>query len=388
MNKPELRFPEFSEEWEREFLGNLLTFKNGINASKEKYGKGVKFINVLDIINNNFIKYDNIIGLVEVSEKEIKNNQVSYGDILFQRSSETREEVGQTNVYLDKEKDAVFGGFVIRGKKNADYNPLFMNYLLKTSKARKEITSKSGGSTRYNVGQETLRTVVITLPTLPEQTKIANFLSAVDKRIENGKLIIDNLKLYKRGLMQQIFSQKLRFKDKNGQNFPDWEEKRLGDLTNITTGKLDANAMKDNGIYRFYTCAEEFYFIDKYAFDTEALLISGNGANVGYIHYYKGKFNAYQRTYVLDSFSENIIYIKYFLGRHLRKRIMRERNEGNTPYIVLGTLSNFKIQLPSLPEQKKIANFLSALDRKIENAEKKLEHLKEWKKGLLQKMFV
>ena len=79
--------------------------------------------------------------------------------------------------------------------------------------------------------------------------------------------------------------------------------------------------MVENGQYRFYTCAKDYYYIDKYAFDTEALLISGNGAYVGYIHYYKGKFNAYQRTYVLDQFTENIQYIKVYLDEFLSKRI-------------------------------------------------------------------
>ena len=120
----------------------------------------------------------------------------------------------------------------------------------------------------------------------------------------------------------------------------EWQVKKLGDFSSITTGKLDANAMVENGRYRFYTCAREFYKIDQYAFDTEALLVSGNGANVGYIHYYKGKFNAYQRTYVLDNFRENIGYIKLYLDRYLKKRILQEKFEGNMPYIVLSTLKD------------------------------------------------
>ncbi len=147
---PKLRFREFEENWYKTKLGDFLTFKNGLNSDKEKYGSGIKFINVLDIINNDFITYNRIRGSVEVTDKEIEKNSVSYGDILFQRSSETREEVGQSNVYLDPDKTAVFGGFVIRGKRIRDYNPLFLHFLLKTDSARNEITSKSGGSTRYN----------------------------------------------------------------------------------------------------------------------------------------------------------------------------------------------------------------------------------------------
>lgn len=162
----------------------------------------------------------------------------------------------------------------------------------------------------------------------------------------------------------------------------------MGDLCNITTGKLDANAMCSNGIYRFYTCAKEFYYINDYAFDTEALLISGNGANVGYIHHYNGKFNAYQRTYVLDNFKQNIIYIKYYLETFLHQRIESEKKAGNTPYIVLSTLSNFKIKYPAINEQNLIAKFLSEIDTVIEKHEILLDQILTIKQGLLQQMFI
>ena len=179
---------------------------------------------------------------------------------------------------------------------------------------------------------------------------------------------------------------KLRFPE--FRDVGEWEVKRLGEVCKITTGKLDANAMVDHGRYRFYTCAKEYYFIDKYAFDTEALLISGNRAYVGYVHYYKGKFNAYQRTYVLYKFKHNIIFIKYFLEQNLPKRIETEKKDGNTPYIVLSTLTDMKIFLPSLPEeQQKIADCLSSIDELIELQTKKLELLKAHKKGLMQQLF-
>jgi type I restriction enzyme S subunit len=168
-----------------------------------------------------------------------------------------------------------------------------------------------------------------------------------------------------------------------------WNKELLGNIAkDITTGKLDANAMTENGEYRFYTCAKNYFKIDKYAFDKEALLIAGNGAYLGYIHYYKGKFNAYQRTYVLSDFTHNAIYLKYFLERFLPARINREKKDGNTPYIVLGTLTEMEIFVPRSPtEQQKIAACLSSLDEVITAEGKKLEALKEHKKGLLQNLF-
>ena len=179
-----------------------------------------------------------------------------------------------------------------------------------------------------SLSKSTIEQIEISIPFLPEQKKIASLLSLIDERIECQRKIINQLETAMRIIREKIFNQQIRFKDENGNYFTDWIYQRLGKMSHITTGRLDANAMIENGDYRFYTCAKDFYKIDKYAFDTEALLISGNGANVGYIHYYKGRFNAYQRTYVLDDFRENILYVKYFLDTYLEKRINLEKKEG------------------------------------------------------------
>lgn len=181
-------------------LGDLLEFKNGINASKEQYGKGIKFVNVSDILNNDFLTYENIAGLVDIDSLTLSKYSVEYGDILFQRSSETRDEVGTANVYLDKDNTAAFGGFVIRGKKQGDYNPIFLNNLLKSATARNSITSRSGGSTRYNVGQEILSSVKLCFPTIAEQEKIGKLLSLIDNRIQTQNKIIKKLESLIRGI--------------------------------------------------------------------------------------------------------------------------------------------------------------------------------------------
>jgi len=168
----------------------------------------------------------------------------------------------------------------------------------------------------------------------------------------------------------------------------DWEVKKLGRACEqITTGKLDANAMEKNGEYRFYTCAKEHYFIDKYAFDTEALLVSGNGANVGYIHYYKGKFNAYQRTYVLSNFKENIFFTKLLLDKNLKERIRTEVNAGNTPYITMGTLTEMNIAFPKKSEEQEvIVTSLFDTDKLIEKLEKLIEKKRAIKQGAMQEL--
>ncbi|MCY0792030.1 restriction endonuclease subunit S [Morganella morganii] len=116
----------------------------------------------------------------------------------------------------------------------------------------------------------------------------------------------------------------------------------------ITTGKLNANAMEDNGAYPFFTCNEEPYRINTYAFDLEAILISGNGSQVGHLNYYNGKFNAYQRTYILGEFNENvdIMYLYYYLMHTLKHYIHKNSKKGSVPYITMPMLENFTFPIP------------------------------------------
>ena len=249
MAKPKLRFPEFTDEWEEKQLKDFMVFKNGLNADKDKFGSGIKFISVMDILNNPFITYDIIRGKVDVDEKTLDNYSVTYGDVLFQRSSETREDAGKSNVYLDKKNTATFGGFVIRGKKIGDYSPEFMNSLLKSPKVRKEITSKAQGAQHINVGQETLENVSIVLPTVKEQEKIADFLSSVDDIIEEHKEKIAALEEQKKGIMQKLFNREVRFKVDDGSEYPEWEEKRLEDIAIIKMGQSpDSSSYNDEHI--------------------------------------------------------------------------------------------------------------------------------------------
>ncbi|GAA7777420.1 hypothetical protein HpBT0205_00960 [Helicobacter pylori] len=225
---------------------------------------------------------------------------------------------------------------------------------------------------------DNFRNTLIPLPPLNEQNAIANILSALDRYLCALDALILKKEGVKKALSFELLSQRKRLKGFNQA----WQKVRLGDICEITTGSLDANEMVHYGKYRFYTCAKEYYFIDKYAFDTEAILVSGNGAYVGYVHYYKGKFNAYQRTYVLDNFSEHIIFVKYFLTMFLQSHIQTNRNEGNTPYIVMATLKDFEIPLPPLNEQIAIANILSALDKEIASLKNKKRQFENIKKAL------
>jgi type I restriction enzyme S subunit len=172
-------------------------------------------------------------------------------------------------------------------------------------------------------------------------------------------------------------------------SIPDgWETTQLGIVCRrITTGKLDANEMVADGDYPFFTCARENYRIDTYAFDYEALLVSGNGANVGYVHYYNGKFNAYQRTYVISEFSADVQFLKLFLERNLRDRIRVEVNAGNTPYITMGTLAEMEVVLPKdKTEQRAIAEALSDVDELLGGLDRLIAKKRDLKQAAMQQL--
>ena len=207
-NVPNLRFPEFEGEWEEHGLSEFLDFKNGLNPKPEKFGKGIKFISVMDILNNTIITYDSIKACVDANNKEIDNYSVKMGDLLFQRSSETLEDVGRANVYMD-EKPAIFGGFVIRGKKKGEYNPLFFKNLLETPFSRRKIIPMGAGAQHFNIGQEGLSKVKLYFAPINEQNKIAKILSLLDDRISTQNKIIDKLQSLIKGIRDGAFG-KLR----------------------------------------------------------------------------------------------------------------------------------------------------------------------------------
>lgn len=326
-NIPRLRFSEFESEWVKHKIGDFFKVSAGgdiksTHVSKTKTSRFIYPIFANSLENNGLYGYSDLYrstgGVLTITGRGVN--------------------IGSVNARFESFYPIVR---LLVLKPIHESSIKFLEYQLNQLK----ILIESTGVPQLTAPQ--ISKYYFQAPLYKEQQKIADFLTAVDKRIELLEKKKTLLETYKKGVMKKIFNQEIRFKDDNGNDFPDWEEKRLGEISKITTGRLDANAMVDGGQYRFYTCAKDYYHIDNFSFDTDALIISGNGANVGYIHHYKGKFNAYQRTYVLDGFEESILYVKFFLDRYLKARIESEKKEGNTPYIVKSTLEDMKIQLPT-----------------------------------------
>ena len=369
-----MRFPEFTEEWKAEQLDNIATLSKGIGISKEQLSEdGEPCI----LYGELYTKYKSeIIKQVEsktdINGSKLKRSKAN--DVIIPCS-------GETAVDIATARCVPFDNILFGGDLNVislhQYDGAFMSYQL-NGKRKYDIARVAQGVSIVHLYGEHLNAIKTYNPTLPEQQKIAKLLSLLDDRIDTQNKIIEKLQSLIKGIAQHCIKEST-----SGNTYV-----KLGDICQITTGKLDANAQVDNGIYPFFTCAEQPFKIDSFAFDTEALLISGNGANLGYINYYKGKFNAYQRTYVLDLFSENIQYIKWALKVLLPKRIAIEKSSSNTPYIVLSTLTDLRLPIPCKSKQSFIANLMQSLERKLSNQIAQYDSYNYLKQYLLRQMFI
>ena len=374
LNVPPLRFPEFTEEWKAEQLDNIATLSKGIGISKEQLSEdGEPCI----LYGELYTKYKSeIIKQVEsktdINGSKLKRSKAN--DVIIPCS-------GETAVDIATARCVPFDNILFGGDLNVislhQYDGAFMSYQL-NGKRKYDIARVAQGVSIVHLYGEHLKAIKTYNPTLPEQQKIAKLLSLLDDRIDTQNKIIEKLQSLIKGIAQHCIKEST-----SGNTYV-----KLGDICQITTGKLDANAQVDNWIYPFFTCAEQPFKIDSFAFDTEALLISGNGANLGYINYYKGKFNAYQRTYVLDLFSENIQYIKWALKVLLPKRIAIEKSSSNTPYIVLSTLTDLRLPIPCKSKQSFIANLMQSLERKLSNQIAQYDSYNYLKQYLLRQMFI
>ncbi len=407
---PQIRFSSFTDEWDEMALSELLSFKNGYNAGSEQYGAGQKFINVLDIIENDFITHDQIIGKVKIPAKDFGTYEVKFGDILFQRSSETREEVGQANVYLDLRQTAAFGGFIIRGRPLVEFDPEFFNYMLKTAKPRKEITSRSGGSTRYNIGQDSLSDAhVYIAPSILEQRKIANFLRPIEQLVRLHQRKHDKLVTLKQAMLQKMFPQEgasipeIRFNGFSG----DWKEEKLGDICEIVGGGTPSTSIQEywNGDIDWYSPTEvgsrvyacgSVKKITKLGLNKCSAKISPanktvlftSRAGIGDMAILKKAGCTNQGFQSLILHDDIDTYFLYSMGYLIKKYALKNASGSTFLEISSKQLEKMDILLPKESEQQKIGTYFRKLDALITQHATQLEKLKQIKSACLEKMFV
>ena len=376
LNVPNLRFPEFEGEWEEHYLSDYLDFKNGLNPKPERFGKGIRFISVMDILNNAVITNDCIRASVDVSEEELLSFCVENGDILFQRSSETLEDVGRANVYMDN-KPAVFGGFVIRGKKKAEYDPLFFRYLLASPFARKKIIPMGAGAQHFNIGQEGLNKVKLHFALLDEQKKIARLLSLLDERIATQNKIIDKLQSLIKGIRVHLTQQV-------GGDFV-----YLSEIAQIYQPQTISLSELTKEGYLVYGANGVIGKYKEYNHQTEQICITCRGNTCGVVNYTQPKSWITGNAMVIntDDFKEKVFkrYLYHYLSTYNFNSIISGSGQ---PQIVRSPLEKLKVKLPAILKQEQIATYLDKLQNQIEINNNILHLYLQQKQYLFRQMFI
>ena len=401
---PQLRFQGFETEWEFEKLqSRIKSIDSGWSPQCEEYPSTEDEWGVL--------KTTSVVweGFNENANKKLPEKlnprpelQVSINDILITRAGPTSR-VGVT-VHVNKVRPRLMlSDKLIRLRSNENCSSLFLAISLSNSSSQKQLVSKSSGlaDSQTNISQKILLNTKLSFPTLLEQQKIASFLSAVDEKTQQLSRKKELLEQYKKGVMQQLFSGKLRFKDENGKDYADWEEKKLGDVCTFFSGgtptstnqKFYSGTIPFIGSGNIYD-SEVFSFISEEALNSSSakivekgdLLYALYGANSGELAISKMN-GAINQAILCIRNQESIEYLYYVLLLN-KDNIVAKFLQGGQGNLSAQIIKRLKYKFPSIDEQQKIANFLSNIDTKIENVKDELGKTKLFKKGLLQQMFV
>lgn len=412
LKMPTLRFKEFSDEWEEKNYGEIYTFysTNSLSRDKLNYDDGTvknihygdihtKFSTMFNIKNETVPFINNDINLSKIKEE----NYCLEGDLVIADASEDYADIGKTIEIINLNNEKIIAGlhtFLARPDKY-DMALGYSGYLLQSRRVRKQVMTIAQGTKVLSLSTTRLSKIKLNLPQKQEQEKIASFLSSVDKKIEQLSKKDELLHSYKKGAMQKIFAQEIRFSpkgtssqaqgEKDGSDYPDWEEKELGSFTNIKTGNKDTQNKIENGKYPFFVRSNIIERINSFSFDGEAILTAGDGVGVGKVfHYLNEKFDYHQRVYNIHGFGNDIHgkYIFFYFKENFYKRVIKLSAKNSVDSVRMEMIYKMIIPLPCLEEQTKIANFLSSIDTKISQNTKALEETKKFKKALLQQMFV
>ncbi|HCZ5618755.1 TPA: restriction endonuclease subunit S [Staphylococcus aureus] len=403
-NVPELRFPGFEGEWEEKKVGELLEFKNGLNKGKEYFGSGSSIVNFKDVFNNRSLNTNNLTGKVNVNSKELKNYSVEKGDVFFTRTSEVIGEIGYPSVILNDPENTVFSGFVLRGRPKSGIdliNNNFKRYVFFTNSFRKEMITKSSMTTRALTSGSAINKMKVIYPvSAKEQRKIGDFFSKLDRQIELEEQKLELLQQQKKGYMQKIFSQELRFKDENSEDYPHWENNKIEKYLKERNERSDKGQMLsvtiNSGIIKF----SELDRKDNSSKDkSNYKVVRKNDIAYNSMRMWQGasgrsNYNgivspAYTVLYPTQNTSSLFIGYKFKTHRMIHKfKINSQGLTSDTWNLKYKQLKNINIDIPVLEEQEKIGDFFKKMDILISKQKIKIEILEKEKQSFLQKMFL
>lgn len=387
---PVKRFPEFSDEWNkkpiRNWLDKVIDYRG---KPPPKTDKGVPLITARNVRMGYLdFKADEYIDENKYVEWMNRGFPVG-GDVMFT----TEAPLGNVAQYPSVGQYALGQRIITLQTKLDSCNNSFLFQSLLSPNMQKKINIRGTGSTAKGIKSKLFVKIPMSAPRIEEQEKIALFLGAVDKKIAGLQKKKDLLDTYKKGCMQKLFSQQIRFKDINGNPFPDWEERRIDDVYEVTRGHVLAvpkmtqtpkgdsifpvysSQTKNNGLTGYYP---EYLYKNSITWTTD-------GANAGDVKYRSGKFYCTNVCGVLISNNGNA---NKCMSEILNTITHRYVSYVGNPKLMNNVMAKIKLYFPHPDEQKKIADFLSAIDEKIALAVAELDKAKSFKKGLLQQMFV
>ena len=305
--------------------------------------------------------------------------RVINGDILVCVRNGSRALIGKSALLDKRVEGQTFGAFmsVYRTK---DFGYIFQQF---QSALIKRQINENIGATINQITNRNLNSFKVPFPTDNSERKaIAAALSDVDALFAAQEKLITKKRDIKQAAMQQLLTGKNRLPGFSGE----WQVKQLGNVCQIKTGKKDVNEGNAAGQYPFFTCAREHTFSDSFSFEGEAILIAGNG-EVGNLNYINGKFEAYQRTYVLQDFTTHVSYLWHQMTASLAKSLGIGKIGSSIPYIKMENLVEFEFCYPiEVTEQIAIANILSDIDSELVTLEQQRDKIRAIKAGMMQEL--
>ncbi|MCX6720450.1 MAG: restriction endonuclease subunit S [Candidatus Staskawiczbacteria bacterium] len=390
---PKLRFPGFSDRWQKRKLGEVAKFWNG-KAHEQDISENGKYI----VVNSKFISQNGQV-------RKYSDNQSSplkKGDITIVMSDIPNGKAIGKCFLVDKD-GAYSLNQRIGGIKSKE---IVSPFLFRIINRNKYFLKFDNGVSQTNLRKNDVSECPVIFPSTDEQQKIADFLSSIDTWIGSLQAQKENFASYKKGIMQKIFSQELRFKDANGNNFPEWEEKQLEDICEYKNGGAFENNLVNNGKYNLInlnsiditgklknnnkTVDHADWYLEK---DDLIMVLSdvAHGYFLGLVDIIpeNNKYVLNQRMGLLRRKDKNvdIRFLRAYINKN--QKYFKLNGQGSSQQnLSKGDILKFKIPTPRFPEQQKIAEFLTSIDKIIESKQQQIIQAEQWKKGLMQGLFV
>ena len=383
MAVPKLRFKEFDNQWDKTTINDQAqTVTSGSRDWAQYYSEsGDKFIRMTNLVRDGIYLDLSDLKFVQLPKdsNEGKRTSLKFGDILISITAELGKlgwiPQGLGTAYINQHTA------LVRMKDSVDSK--FVAYSLSTEKYNNKLNSLNDSGAKAGLNLGTIRNFELIVPPKEEQTKIASFLSNVDEKISQLTQKHQLLSQYKQGMMQKLFSQQIRFKADDGSEFGEWEELKFKDVIKIKYGK-DHKKLEDGDIPVLGTGGIMRY-VDSYLYDGESILIGRKGT-IDKPQFISGKFWTVDTLFYTEIGEK--IQPKFAFQQLLLVNWLNLNEATGVPSLNTTSIGNIELKVPNLKEQTKIANFLSAIDQKIEVVAQQIEQAKTWKKGLLQQMFV